>query len=124
LAGLMINTAAAVACMTQTARTSCPDNCPAYLHACTVACLLRKLQLSSGPVGILICLQMSDEPSKLGTHYSIGQREYFKHVVRTPALLVHREQCCSTIPCFSFIQRTTRVRLFIYQPGCAACSPQ
>jgi hypothetical protein len=25
---------------------------------------------------------MSDEPSKLGTHYSIGQREYFKHVVR------------------------------------------
>lgn len=29
---------------------------------------------------------MSDEPSKLATHYSIGQREYFKHVLEAIAV--------------------------------------
>jgi hypothetical protein len=41
-------------------------------------------------------MQMSDEPSKLATHYSIGQREFFKHVVRSQLL---RYMCCMLCGC-------------------------
>jgi hypothetical protein len=57
-----------------------------------------------GPAGML-CLQMSDEPSKLGTHYSIGQREYFKHVVS--ALHCLRTKSNAAAPPSGFVLHTT-----------------
>ncbi|KAF6264679.1 Non-structural maintenance of chromosomes element 1 [Scenedesmus sp. NREL 46B-D3] len=45
---------------------------------------LRYLPDSQTYVGLINT--MSDEPSKLGTHYSIGQREFFKHVLEAIAV--------------------------------------
>lgn len=37
----------------------------------------------------VLTLQLDDEPSKLATHYSPGQREFFKHVVSSMNGMAH-----------------------------------